>query len=199
MISDGRQWSGHATGPGIACPVDCSESYPAGTEVVLHAAAMRLSFDGWGGDCSGAGDCSVTMSSDRSVTAMFAPAQNAAPVVDAGGDGSVAEGSLFARAGSFVDADADVWSATVDYGDGAGAVPLSLAADKSFQLSHTYLDDGSYTVTVVVDDGRATGSDSFLVTVSNVEPSVQGGPGRDYRPGRQPFSGGLVQRSGEFG
>ena len=31
--------SGHVTGPGIACPVDCSESYPAGTEVVLHAAA----------------------------------------------------------------------------------------------------------------------------------------------------------------
>ena len=181
------------TGPGIACPVDCSESYPAGTEVVLHAAAdAGSSFDGWGGDCSGAGDCSVTMSSNRSVTATFAPAQNAAPVVDAGGDGSLAEGSLFARAGSFVDADADVWSATVDYGDGAGAVPLSLAADKSFQLSHTYLDDGSYTVTVVVDDGRATGSDSFLVTVSNVEPSVRRARTRTIAPGDS------LSRAGSF-
>ena len=59
------------------------------------------------------------------------------PTVDAGGDGSVAEGSLFSRAGSLRDPDADSWSATVDYGDGAGAGPLSLAAKKSFELSDT--------------------------------------------------------------
>ena len=57
-----------------------------------------------------------------------------------------------------------------------GLQPLALAADKSFQLSHTYLDNGSYTVTVSVDDGHTSGSDSFQATVSNVAPSVQAGP-----------------------
>ena len=169
--------SGQVTGPGIACPGDCTQSYTVDTEVVLQAAADPGSaFTGWGGDCAGAGECSVTMSSDRSVTATFAMPQNTGPLVDAGGDGTVAEGSLLARAGSFTDPDADSWSATVDYGDGAGAVPLSLAADKSFQLSHTYLDNGSYAVTVSVDDGHTSGSDSFQVTVSNVAPSVLAGP-----------------------
>ena len=114
------------------------------------------------------------------------------PTVDAGGDGTVAEGSLFSRAGSFTDPDADSWSATVDYGDGAGAEPLSLAADKSFQLSHTYLDNGSYAVTVSVDDGHTSGSDSFQVTVSNVAPSVLAGLDATIA------AGGTLSRPGSF-
>ena len=185
--------SGQVTGPGIACPGDCTESYPVDTEVVLHAAADPGSvFTGWGGDCTGAGDCSVTMSSNRSVTATFAMPQNTGPLVEAGGDGTAAEGSLFSRAGSFTDPDADSWSATVDYGDGAGVQPLSLAADKSFQLSHTYLDNGSYTVMVSVNDGHTSGSDSFQVTVSNVAPSVQAGPDATIA------AGGTLSRAGSF-
>ena len=118
--------------------------------------------------------------------------QNTGPLVEAGGDATVAEGSLFARAGSFTDPDADSWSATVDYGDGAGAVPLSLAADKSFQLSHTYLDNGSYAVTVSVDDGHTSGSDSFQVAVSNVAPSVQAGPDATVA------AGATLSRPGSF-
>ena len=193
MVAAAGSGSGQVTGPGIACPGDCTQSYTVDTEVVLHAAPDPGSaFTGWGGDCAGAGECSVTMSSDRSVTATFAMPQNTGPLVEAGGDATVAEGSLFARAGSFTDPDADSWSATVDYGDGAGAVPLSLAADKSFQLSHTYLDNGSYAVTVSVDDGHTSDSDSFQVAVSNAAPSVQAGPDATVA------AGATLSRPGSF-
>ena len=49
--------------------------------------------------------------------------------------------------GSFTDPGADTWTATVDYGDGSGVQALTLT-DKTFNLSHTYADNGSYTVTV---------------------------------------------------
>jgi hypothetical protein len=83
-------------------------------------------------------------------------------------------GGVFSRAGSFTDPDADRWSATVDYGDGGGGAAARWRRTRA-SSSHTYLDNGSYTVTVSVDDGHTSGSDSFQVTVSNVAPSVQAG------------------------
>jgi uncharacterized repeat protein (TIGR02543 family) len=56
----------------INCPSTCVNSYPAGTAVTLNAtAAPGWSFTGWGGACSGAGSCNVTMSQAQSVTATF--------------------------------------------------------------------------------------------------------------------------------
>jgi List-Bact-rpt repeat protein len=62
-----------STPPGIACPPDCSETYPAGTGVALTPApAPAWAFAGWTGDCGGASiTCTVNMSVDRSVTATF--------------------------------------------------------------------------------------------------------------------------------
>ena len=100
---------------------------------------------------------------------------NVAPSVDAGGDATIDEGSSFSGAGSFSDPGADTWSATVDYGDGAGPVALSLNPDKTFSLSHTYAQDGSYTVTVVVGDDDESGTDTATVTVDNVAPTVEVG------------------------
>jgi hypothetical protein len=58
--------------PGIACGADCSESYAAGTSVILAAAPLAGSaFSAWGGACTGAGTCAVSMSSARNVTATF--------------------------------------------------------------------------------------------------------------------------------
>ena len=97
---------------------------------------------------------------------------NVAPVVSAGADAIINEGGTFSRNGAFTDPGADTWIATVDYGDGAGAVSLPLAG-KTFALSHSYADNGSYTVTVTVtDDDGAPDSDQVLVTVNNVAPNI---------------------------
>jgi YVTN family beta-propeller protein len=71
--------SGNGTvfGPGIDCPGDCTETYADGTAVKLAAAPASGSvFTGFGGDCTGAGACNLTMSSDRSVSASFAELPN---------------------------------------------------------------------------------------------------------------------------
>ena len=104
-------------------------------------------------------------------------AANTAPIVDAGPDATIDEGGLFSSGGSFTDPDADSWTATVDYGDGTGVQSLSLNPDKTFSLSHTYEQDGVYTVTVTVDDGPDEGIDTATVTVNNVAPTVDAGPG----------------------
>jgi hypothetical protein len=59
---------------GISCPGDCSETYPAGTNLTLEAAAAAGSyeFDNWDGACTGGGStCSLTIDQDKSVTAKF--------------------------------------------------------------------------------------------------------------------------------
>ena len=69
--------SGTVTGSGINCfdgaGADCTQNYVEGTEVTLVAAAdSGSSFTVWsGGGCSGTGNCVVTMSQTRSVTATF--------------------------------------------------------------------------------------------------------------------------------
>ena len=45
---------------------------------------------------------------------------NVNPIVDAGSNGSINEGSTFSSSGSFSDPGADTWTATVNYGDGSG-------------------------------------------------------------------------------
>jgi len=101
---------------------------------------------------------------------------NVAPVVDAGPDATINEGDIFSSSGSFTDPGADTWTATVDYGDGTGVSPLTLNPDKTFSLSHIYVDDDEddqYTVTVAVtDDDGGVDSDTVQVTVNNVAPIV---------------------------
>jgi len=97
---------------------------------------------------------------------------NVAPVVSAGADNTINEGSTFTSGGSFTDPGADTWTATVDYGDGSGSQALTLAMDKTFALSHAYAQDGVFTVTVTVNDDDTSGSDTLIVTVNNVAPVV---------------------------
>jgi hypothetical protein len=67
--------------------------------------------------------------------------------------------------GSFTDPGVETWTATVDYGDGSGARPLTLGPDNTFTLSHDYAEGGNYTVTVDVFDGIDHGSDALTVPV----------------------------------
>jgi hypothetical protein len=57
---------------GVSCPTDCTQSYPGGQGVILKASPDDgWNFDHWAGDCTGTGDCMVTMTADRSVSALF--------------------------------------------------------------------------------------------------------------------------------
>ncbi|NLG27517.1 MAG: PKD domain-containing protein, partial [Chloroflexi bacterium] len=102
---------------------------------------------------------------------------NATPRVNAGADADIIEGGTFISSGSFTDPGADSWTAAVDYGDGSAVQALAIGSDKSFALSHTYDDDGAYTVIVcVTDDDIAVGCDEVAVTVANVAPGVEASP-----------------------
>ena len=101
---------------------------------------------------------------------------NLPPVVSAGGDGSVDEGATFTRAGTVTDPGVhDALTATVDWGDGLGPLPLTLGAGGGFTLSHAFPNDGVFAVTVAASDGHASGSANFTVTVGNVAPVVSAG------------------------
>jgi hypothetical protein len=74
---------------GINCGIACSESLASGTSVTLTAAAAPGSaFNGWSGACTGTGDCTVTMSATRSVTASFALLSSHTLSVTRSGNGS---------------------------------------------------------------------------------------------------------------
>ncbi len=102
--------------------------------------------------------------------------QPGAIVVNAGGDAALREGQSFARSGSFVDdgaGGAARWTATVDYGGGAGEQPLALAADRTFHLAQRYGVAGTYLAQVTVRaDGGTSGTTRFVAVVRNVAPHV---------------------------
>jgi hypothetical protein len=68
--------------PGISCGGmtggrSCSALFEKGTRVTLRVEGRSQTFQGWGGDCGGAGDssptCIITMNRDRAVSAIFGP------------------------------------------------------------------------------------------------------------------------------
>jgi hypothetical protein len=67
--------NGSISATGINCPSDCSEIYTDGSAVTLTASASSgFVFTGWhdsGGQCSGTGNCTITVSSDRTLRAAF--------------------------------------------------------------------------------------------------------------------------------
>jgi hypothetical protein len=91
------------------------------------------------------------------------------PLVDAGADQSGDEGDLFNFAGSYIEpvptteaaaADSYLW----DFGDGSSQTGV-------LTTTHTYLDNGIFTATLTITDSvGGVGSDSLVVTVTNVAP-----------------------------
>ena len=85
------------------------------------------------------------------------------------------------RGGSFKDiGSGQTWSATVDYAEGGGFVPLTLNANKTFTLNHAYSTGGVFNVTVrVVDNQGNVGTDSFLlVRPAGIQVGLVGGAQR---------------------
>jgi hypothetical protein len=88
--------TGTVTGGGINCGTTCMANLDFGTMVTLTAMpAMGSTFTGWGGACSGAAACMVTMDMARSVTATFTLQTFTVTATKAGnGTGTVSGGMI---------------------------------------------------------------------------------------------------------
>jgi DNA/RNA endonuclease G (NUC1) len=105
-------------------------------------------------DNLGVADTSFTAASVTNVSPSVAPYTGA----------TLLPGETYTANGSFTDPGADAWSATVNYGDGSATETLILNG-KSFTLAHTYVAQGTFTVTVRVADDDVTSSQTQSVTV----------------------------------
>jgi len=77
---------------GINCGTTCNSFYPINTSVTLSATATPgYVFSGWSGSCFGTGDCTISMSSDKSVTATFIKAPNSTLSASVAGKGTIAD------------------------------------------------------------------------------------------------------------
>ena len=66
---------------GISCGTTCVATFPAGTVVTLaQAPGANSTFAGWGGACTGAAACSVTMTANATVSATFTVAAGIASI-----------------------------------------------------------------------------------------------------------------------
>lgn len=94
---------------------------------------------------------------------------NQPPAVNAGPDAIIDQETAFTANGDFTDPDSNTWTATVDYGDGSGVQALPFNPDRKFTLSHIYVTNGVYNVTVSVSDSHGgVGTDTLAVTVKKV-------------------------------
>ncbi len=87
------------------------------------------------------------------------------------------------------------WTVNVNWGDSTPPESFAVAAQGAISRSHTYDDNGTYTVTYTVTDkdgGVSTPASTFQVTVNNVDPTAtlsNDGPVDEGAPATVSFSG----------
>ena len=96
---------------------------------------------------------------------------NVAPVVGAVPNGSVALGATYSVNGSFSDPGADIWTATVVWGDGSAPEVVALSG-RSFTLTHIYAVAGSYPVSIQIADDDGSSLVAHTVTVEQPAPTL---------------------------
>ncbi|MEX1157348.1 MAG: Ig-like domain-containing protein [Thermomicrobiales bacterium] len=93
--------------------------------------------------------------------------ENVAPDVILAGGAAVQAGEVVSLDGSFTDPGLDVWTGSVDPGDGSGPHALVLNPDKTFNVAYLYATSGSFTLTVCVsDDDGGVDCEAASITVS---------------------------------
>jgi hypothetical protein len=109
------------------------------------------------------------------------------------------EGSAVTASADFTDPGVnDTFTCTVDYGDGEGDVAGTVAGTTCNGPSHTYADNGIYTVTVeVTDDDTGAGSNDAAHQVDNVDPTITATTNSAADCGAT-AEGGLVEVSADF-
>lgn len=110
-------------------------------------------------------------------TGFFVTLLDVLPTLEVGDDETLFQGETLSRIGHFTDPGSDLVG-TVDYGQGAGAEPLTLNPDGTLQLSDTYNEIGKFFVQVTVMDYAGLASAGFVVTVLEADAPVAdaGGP-----------------------
>jgi hypothetical protein len=142
-------------------------------EVMIYDRAL----DAWEIQATVAADC-MRLNTAPSVTSILGLPVEPIPV-------GTSVGALV----SFTDPDAgDAHSTSIDWGDGtvtAGVGQVFEAPNGSFEGSHAYTAAGIYTVTVTVDDGTASDSEShaYVVVYDPDAGFVTGGGWIDVAPG----------------
>jgi Pro-kumamolisin, activation domain/Divergent InlB B-repeat domain len=130
---------------GISCPSTCSENLAPGTQVTLTATpANGFGFSGWGGACSGVGNCVLTMNTGQSVTATFAQTQYTLDV-SVSGNGTVTSSPTGISCPSVC---------TMNYSSGT---PVTLTATPTGGASFNGW------------GGACTGNGSCMVTMNSIE------------------------------
>src|SRR5260370_24406358 len=107
--------------------------------------------------------------------ARLAPSGNVLPAIHFPVQDFLAHGEVLSASGSFSDPQGNSWIAQVDYGDGAGLVPLPLQADHTFLLNHTYAREGNFEVSVIVDDNLGASALATLNVHARALPGVPAG------------------------
>ncbi|MFZ4526019.1 MAG: CARDB domain-containing protein [Chlorobium sp.] len=109
-----------------------------------------------------------------SVTIDVVPV-NDPPAIDAWSNDTAWECTSWNYTITLGDPDPDTYHVTVNWGDGT-ALQIIDTTQHILNLSHTFSDNGYYTITVTADDQQSQANsvetDSFLATVNNVAPTV---------------------------
>ena len=158
---------------GITCGDQCEFDYVKNTVVKIDAEAMMQSnekfvFLGWEGDCSGTGDCMLTMTSSKSVRAKFAKNFRIAVTKSGARSGTVLSSPPGISCGSVCDSDfpigetvqlnalPDVGARFVRWsGDCTGSGICEVVVDKDIQVNAEF--DTQYVGLSVVKQGVGSG------------------------------------------
>ncbi|WP_374246397.1 PKD domain-containing protein, partial [Zoogloea sp.] len=121
-----------------------------------------------------------TFSSQSVFTNITLNNVNDGPRLEAGPTRSASEGYWFSQGLTLADPDVgNSYAVTVDWGYSVGGVPVVetfSTSSKAPVIAHVFPDNGSYTVTVTVNDQQgqpnSIESDSFTVLVDNIAPTL---------------------------